>query len=196
MLYYFGKGSTFNKEECKEYKTKDGAEKAWEKAVKAGDAEVSVWDENGVLIVGMTDNVPEGALEENPDGTVNTYDADGNKIGTISKEEVENLTNVGVEEDEHDDEDEHLEKKEDVSESDTEKVIVPEKKMKVTVICEGALNLRRSTSWDAGNICGRAVKGQAYYVKEIHKVDGKPMVRTIDDIYLSGASEHVKIEEL
>lgn len=58
------------------------------------------------------------------------------------------------------------------------------------------MNLRRSASWDAGNICGRAVKGQAYYVKEIHKVDGKPMVRTIDDIYLSGASEYVKIEEL
>ena len=39
-------------------------------------------------------------------------------------------------------------------------------------------------------------EGRAGCVKEIHKVDGKPMVRTIDDIYLSGASEHVKIEEL
>ncbi len=195
MLYYLGKGTKLNKEECKEYKTKDGAERAWEKAVKAGDADISVWDENGVLVAGMTDDVPEGALEENPDGTVNVYDEDGNKVGTIPKDEAEALANVGGE-DEHDDEEGQQEEKENASESDTEKVIVPEKKTKVTVICEGSLNLRRSASWDAGNICGRAVKGQAYYVKEIHKVDGKPMVRTIDDIYLSGASEHVKIEEL
>ena len=43
MLYYLGKGTKLNKEECKEYKTKDGAERAWEKAVKAGDADISVW---------------------------------------------------------------------------------------------------------------------------------------------------------
>ena len=30
-----------------------------------------------------TDEVPEGALEDNEDGTVNVYDADGNETGTI-----------------------------------------------------------------------------------------------------------------
>lgn len=156
MLYYLGKGTKLNKEECKEYKTKDGAERAWEKAVKAGDADISVWDENGVLVAGMTDDVPEGALEENPDGTVNVYDEDGNKVGTIPKDEAEALANVGGE-DEHDDEEGQQEEKENASEFDTEKVIVPEKKTKVTVICEGSLNLRRSASWDAGNICGRGI---------------------------------------
>ena len=44
-----------------------------------------------------TDNVPDGALQENPDGTVNTYDADGNKTGTISAEEAEKAaSNVEV----------------------------------------------------------------------------------------------------
>lgn len=35
-----------------------------------------------------------------------------------------------------------------------------------------------------------------YYVKEIHVVDGKKMVRTIGDLYLSGESEHVQFEQL
>lgn len=44
-----------------------------------------------------TDKVPDGALKKNPDGTVNAYDADGNKVGTISAEEAERAaSNVGV----------------------------------------------------------------------------------------------------
>lgn len=43
---------------------------------------------------------------------------------------------------------------------------------------------------------GRAVRGQSYYVKEINMVDGKKMVRTIDDLYISGQPEHVKIEQM
>ena len=35
-----------------------------------------------------TDEVPEGVLEDNEDGTVNVYDADGNKTGTITAEEA------------------------------------------------------------------------------------------------------------
>lgn len=38
--------------------------------------------------------------------------------------------------------------------------------------------------------------GQSYYMKEIHTVGGKKMVRTIDDLYLSGQSEHVQFEQL
>ena len=73
-------------------------------------------------------------------------------------------------------------------------VIIPQGTMKVTVVCDGALNLRRSPAWGNDNICGRAVRGQSYYVKEIHTVGGKKMVRTIDDLYLSGQSEHVQFE--
>lgn len=36
-----------------------------------------------------TDDVPDGAMEPNPDGTYNTYDENGNIAGTISAEEYE-----------------------------------------------------------------------------------------------------------
>lgn len=36
-----------------------------------------------------TDNVPEGALEENPDGTIKVYNADGQVVGSITKEQAE-----------------------------------------------------------------------------------------------------------
>ena len=68
--------------------------------------------------------------------------------------------------------------------------------MRVTVICDGTLNLRRSADWGNGNICGRASRGQSYYVKAIHNVQGKKMVQTIDGIYLSGQPEHVKFQQL
>lgn len=41
--------------------------------------------------VEMTDNVPDGALDTNADGSVNAYDADGNVVGIASAEEVEKL---------------------------------------------------------------------------------------------------------
>lgn len=65
MLYYLGKGTEFKKEDCKEYKTIEGALKA-----AAKNEELVVWDENGNVIGSLTDNVPEGALETNPDGSV------------------------------------------------------------------------------------------------------------------------------
>ena len=48
-----------------------------------------------------TDEVPEGALEDNEDGTVNVYDADGNKTGTIPAAEAaaaaEGVTHIELE---------------------------------------------------------------------------------------------------
>lgn len=41
--------------------------------------------------VELTDDVPKGALDENPDGSTNIHDESGNKVGTVSKEEVEQL---------------------------------------------------------------------------------------------------------
>lgn len=37
----------------------------------------------------LTDALPPGAMEPNEDGTYNTYDAEGNKTGTITAEEYE-----------------------------------------------------------------------------------------------------------
>lgn len=41
---------------------------------------------NGVT---LTEAVPHGAMEQNPDGTYNAYDAEGNKAGTVTAEEYD-----------------------------------------------------------------------------------------------------------
>ena len=259
MLYYLGKGTEFKKEECKEYKTLKNA-----LAAAAKDEALTVWDENGTVVGGLTNNVPEGALNTNPDGSVNVYDENGNPAGTVDAATVAEMTgNVpeagenGGKDDETENEPSEPENggnganttsqtgeddggqqddetetagedagnaedggKEDEAENASPKpesgehgadtgagtgkddggqqdsVIIPQGTMKVTVVCDGALNLRRSPAWGNDNICGRAVRGQSYYVKEIHTVGGKKMVRTIDDLYLSGQSEHVQFEQL
>ena len=184
MLYYLGKGTEFKKEGCKEYKTIEGAMKA-----AAKDESFVVWDENGNVIDLLADNVPDGVLQTNPDGSVNAYDADGNKVGTVDAETVEKMTTFKSDED-------AAGQPQDTEDEPEDKVIIPQGKMKVTVICDGSLNIRRSAVWGNENICGRAIRGQSYYVKEIHVVDGKKMVRTIGDLYLSGESEHVQFEQL
>ena len=89
MLYYLGKGTEFKKEDCKEYKKLDAALKA-----AAKDESLVVWDETGKVISSLTDDIPEGALQTNPDGSVNTYDADGNKTGTVDAETLKEMTTV------------------------------------------------------------------------------------------------------
>ena len=207
MLYYLGKGTEFKKENCKEYKTIEGALKA-----AAKDESFVVWDETGKVIGSLTDNVPNGALQENSDGSVNAYDADGEKVGTVDAETVAELTGEneqepaqqdteGKENARNDDEATNVSPKQENDENEAntkpeDKVVIPQGKMRVTVVCDGSLNIRRSPEWGNENICGRAIRGQTYYVKEIHVVDGKKMVRTIGDLYLSGEPEHVKLEQL
>lgn len=41
--------------------------------------------------VDLTDNVPMGALDTNPDGSVNVCDETGNKVGTVDAETVKRL---------------------------------------------------------------------------------------------------------
>lgn len=208
MLYYLGKGTEFKKEECKEYKTLKNA-----LAAVAKDEALTVWDENGVIVSGLNDNVTEGALNTNPDGGVSAYDENGNPAVTVDAATVAEMTGnepETVENGEKKDKAENVPSEQEndehganaraeIGEDDgwqQESVIIPQGTMKVTVVCDGALNLRRSPTWGNDNICGRAVRGQSYYVKEIRTVDGKKMVRTIDDLYLSGQSEHVQFEQL
>ena len=317
MLYYLGKGTEFKKEECKEYKTIEGALRA-----AAKDEEFVVWDETGKIVGGLTDNVPEGALKPNPDGSVPAFDESGHPIGAVdaatvaaatgqqetqkatgesaetatdgqngaepekSTPETENAGNGantepekggqdsggsdgqqeaqkatgegaetatdgqnGAEPEKSTPETENAgngantepekggqdsggsdgqqeaqkatgegaetatdgqngaepEKSTPETENagngantkpEESKTIIPQGTMRVTVICDGTLNLRRSADWGNGNICGRASRGQTYYVKAIHTVQGKKMVQTIDDVYLSGQSEHVQFEQL
>ena len=86
------------------------AQTAYE-AMKAGEAEAqpeqlmkaieaqtmpTVVINTGTVAV-ATDNVPDGALQSNTDGTVNAYDEAGNKAGNVSAEEAERAANnVGV----------------------------------------------------------------------------------------------------
>ena len=39
----------------------------------------------------LTNDVPAGALDANPDGSVNVYDEAGNKVGTVDAETAERL---------------------------------------------------------------------------------------------------------
>lgn len=207
MLYYLGKGTEFKKEECKEYKTIEGALRA-----AAKDEVFVVWDESGKVVGGLIDNVPEGALNTNPDGSVPALDENGHTVGAVSAATVtavtgadaQNVTGEGAETDT--DRRNGTEPEKSTPETETgengenteqdRKTIFPQGTMRVTVICDGTLNLRRSADWGNENICGRASRGQSYYVKEIHIVQGKKMVQTIDNIYLSGQSEHVQFEQL
>ena len=209
MLYYLGKGTEFKKEECKEYKTIEGALRA-----AAKDEEFVVWDETGKIVGGLTDNVPEGALKTNPDGSVPAFDESGHPIGAVDaatvaaatgQQETQKATGESAETATDGQNGAEPEKSTPETENagngantkpEESKTIIPQGTMRVTVICDGTLNLRRSADWGNGNICGRASRGQSYYVKAIHTVQGKKMVQTIDDIYLSGQSEHVQFEQL
>lgn len=200
MLYYLSKGTEFKKEDCKEYKTIDGALRA-----AAKDETFTVWDENGKVVGGLTDNVPEEALKS-------LKDFNGSKCyGGVDLSSRDDLTSVvvatgegaetttdgqnGAEQEKSTPETENAENGANTEPEESE-TIIPQGAMRVTVICDGTLNLRRSADWGNGNICGRASRGQTYYVKAIHTVQGKKMVQTIDDIYLSGQPEHVQLEQL
>lgn len=142
-----------------------------------GDAGASTDDENGGT-GGNTPVEPEngqnGANSEQENGQQTSGDGD-DAAGQETSGDDERKT------------------EEQVSDSDT---IYPEKTTRAIVDCDGALNLRRSASWGNESICGRAVRGQSYYIKAIHTVEGKKMLETIDGIFLSGQPEHVRIIEV
>lgn len=96
--------------EVTEEQLKAIAQTAYE-AMKAGEAEAQPGQllETAAITPGATvvintgaaavatDKVPDGALQKNPDGTVNAYDAAGNKVGTVSAEAAEEAaSSVGV----------------------------------------------------------------------------------------------------
>jgi len=179
MLYYVGIEPEFIKAQCREYKTLDGALKA-----AAKNEDFTVWDENGNKVEMVAEeDVPEGALETNPDDNVNAYNEVGKLVGTADEETVAEVVGEVAEIEDEEAEKDPL--------ADVE--IISGGVAKAMVICEGTLNLRRFASWAPESICGRASKGQTYYVKAIHTVDDKMMVETIDGLYLSGLSEHVHL---
>lgn len=214
--YYLGTGTEFNKAQCREYKTLDGALKA-----AAKDESLVVWDEDGNIIGSLTDDVPEGALETNPDGSVNAYNEKGEKVGTVDAEQVADATGEkevtgdaedgenGSKEDETEDSPKEQENGENGANTEPEGEddeddehptagITREQtgKFHITVVCSGSLRLRRSASWDNSNECGRASKGQTYIGERLFMLGGLPMIETVDGLFISAAAEHVKIDRI
>lgn len=178
-MYYMGK--EFNKEENKEYKTLDGGLKAAQKN------QMNLYDENGEIVsenvpkVQLTDNVPEGALQDNPDGTVNVYNEAGEQVGTATPEEVQAAMDEITEED----------ITAAAAAAQVEEDGVTEVKGKIKRVFNGKLRVRRSASWDGKAVCGVTAFDEKKVVRR-HVVDGKPLFETVDGHFISGKADHVE----
>lgn len=212
--WYLGIGQEFVKAQCKEYKTLEGALKA-----AAKNPDFIVWDENGNAVDAQTaagtstdgtesaksakadENTPEAGKDTdgaNADAQGSDEEADTSGEGDETAAETSTKDADGENGTEADENTPKAEKDTDGANTSVQKddVIIPDGEMRVTVVCDGSLNLRRSAEWGNDNICGRATRGQQYHVKAIHTVEGKKMVETIDGLYLSGNSAHVQFEQV
>lgn len=181
-MFYMGK--EFDTKTNKEYRTIKGAKEA---AEKAG---LNVFDEVGQLVasyvVKLTDDVPEGALEENVDGSMNTYNEAGEKVGTatqaeakaamdrITKEEVQKAAQEPPKE----------EGAENLPPDSVEAV-----NGKIQRVFEGKLRIRRAPSDDPAETCGVSLFDKKR-VTEKHTVAGKVWYKTLDGYYISGDPKH------
>lgn len=124
-----------------------------------------------VMAIEATDEVPDGALEENPDGSVNTYNADGEKIGTVSKEEMERLRAAAGE----------LYERGAIG--------------TVVVVRDGLVALRNAPKWGAGHKCGIAKTG--YTAKAIGRIEtpNGALYKLDTGKYISARPEDTKLLE-
>ena len=226
MLYV---GNTFDKKVNKGYKTIKNAKK---EAEKNG---LSVWDEEGVklypLKVEVTDDVPDdAALEEKPDGSVNAYDENGEKVGEVPAEEVKKIMDEITAEDVEaaaatDDvpDDAALEEKPDGSvnayDENGEKVgEVPAEEVKkimdeitaedveaaaaatrseeevhgtIRRVFDGRLRLRRRPSFEDDAICGVTMFDEKNVEKKA-KIGDRVLYKTTDGYWISGDPEHTE----
>ena len=226
MLYV---GNTFDKKVNKGYKTIKNAKK---EAEKNG---LSVWDEEGVklypLKVEVTDDVPDdAALEEKPDGSVNAYDENGEKVGEVPAEEVKEIMDEITAEDVEaaaatDDvpDDAALEEKPDGSvnayDENGEKVgEVPAEEVKkimdeitaedveaaaaatrseeevhgtIRRVFDGRLRLRRRPSFEDDAICGVTMFDEKNVEKKA-KIGDRVLYKTTDGYWISGDPEHTE----
>ena len=123
----------------------------------------------------MTDEVPEGALDTDADGSVPTYDADGNQVGTATPEELKAAEEAVTE--------------------NIDSVPAVRIKGKIRRVFNGSIRIRKAPSWS-----NDAVRGAAAFTEKIvthvMEVDGKPMYKTLDGYFISGDPKLVEyIEE-
>lgn len=212
--WYLGIGQEFVKAQCKEYKTLEGALKA-----AAKNPDFIVWDENGNAVDAQTaagtttrgtesakgeeadENTPEAGKDADGENTDEQESSEAASASGEGDEMVAGTSTDGTDSENEAEADENTpEEEKDADGENTSAqggdVIIPDGEMRVTVVCDGSLNLRRSAEWGNDNICGRATRGQQYHVKAIHTVEGKKMVETIDGLYLSASSAHVQFEQM
>lgn len=186
----FYMGDVFDKETNKEYKTLDGAKKA---AEKAG---LCVYDEEGVKVyplkVELTDDVPDGALEENADGSVNVYNKAGEKVGTATPEEAkaaeEQITPEDIEQAAAATKAEEEAQKVDQENKEPDEVEVHGV---IRRVFPGKLRLRRVPSFEDSAICGVTMFTEKAVTQKV-SVGGKTMYKTLDGYFVSGDPAHVK----
>lgn len=193
----FYMGEVFDKENNKQYKTLDGAKKA---AEKAG---LSVYDEEGVKVYPLKaqqeDDVPDGALEENADGSVNTYNEAGEKVGTATPEEVAEaeaqITPEDVQQAEAAAKEEKADQEAGKADQDHEKVNQEPDEVEVHGVIrrvfQGKLRLRRAPSFDDSAICGVTMFTEKAVTKKV-KVGEQVMYKTLDGYFISGDPAHVE----
>lgn len=169
-------GNTFDEKANKGYKTIQNAKKA---AEKDG---LSVWDEEGVklypLKVEVTDDVPDdAALEEKPDGSVNAYDENGEKVGEVPAEEVkeimDEITAEGIEA--------------------AAAAARSEEEVHGTIrrVFDGRLRLRRRPSLEDDAICGVTMFDEKNVEKKA-KIGDRVLYKTTDGYWISGDPEHTE----
>lgn len=127
--------------------------------------------EDDVPAVEMTDNVPEGALDTMPDGSVKTYDEDGNLKGEASAEAVAVV----------------VEKQWD----EFEGVQALRISGRIRKIFPGNLRIRNRPSWQPSAVRGISAFGEKE-VTHLLKVDGKPMYRTAEGYFITGDEKLVE----
>lgn len=135
-------------------------EKAVEKAQESAET---------VTAIEATDEVPDGALEENPDGSVNTYNADGEKTGTASKEETEKLQAAAGR----------------LYERGTIGTVV--------VVRDGLVALRNAPKWEDGHKCGIAKTGYTAQAVGRFETPNGALYKLDTGKYISARPEDTKL---
>lgn len=123
----------------------------------------------------MTDTVPEGALDTDADGNVPTFDADGNRVGTATLEEIKAAEEAVTE--------------------NIDGVPAVRIKGKIRRVFNGSIRIRKAPSWSNDAVRG-ATTFTEKIVTHVMEVDGKPMYKTLDGYFVSGDPKLVEyIEE-
>lgn len=113
----------------------------------------------------MTNDVPDGADATAEDGSMKTYDADGNEVGTVTAKEVEQAMDAVTE--------------------IIEGIPAVRVSGRIRRVFDGNIRIRNHPSMDAG-----AVRGVSRFneknVTHVLDVDGEPMYRTTDGYFVTG----------